>query len=152
MLKTLFRFIMILPLFAAAQQTTEYPADYLSPEFHAGRRAAFREMMPKNAVAFFFASQVRNRNNDVDYQFAQNKNFYYLAGLEEPNSLLIIYKEPVTILGKQEQSFYSFSQETLKEKCGQEKFWALMVLSLATKWRMFLRMISLPLQQLISAI
>lgn len=82
-----------------AQQTTEYPNDYLSPEFHAGRRAAFREMMPDNSVGVFFASQVRVRNNDVDYQYAQSKNFYYLTGLEEPNSLLLLFKKPVTILG-----------------------------------------------------
>jgi Xaa-Pro aminopeptidase len=79
MLKKLFAALLILPVLAEAQQTTEYPNDYLSPEFHAGRRAAFREMMPNNSVAFFFASQVRNRNNDVDYAYAQNKNFYYLV-------------------------------------------------------------------------
>jgi len=88
-----------MPAFALAQQTTEYPNDYLSPEFHAGRRAAFREMMPNNSVGVFFASQVRVRNNDVDYQYAQSKNFYYFTGLEEPNSLLLLFKQPVTILG-----------------------------------------------------
>jgi Xaa-Pro aminopeptidase len=88
------------PLIILAQQKTEYPDDYLSPAFHAGRRAAVKEMMPKNSVAIFFASQVRNRNNDVDFQYAQNKNFYYLTGLEEPNAMLLIFKEPVTILEK----------------------------------------------------
>ncbi len=82
-----------------AQQTTEYPNDYLSAEFHAGRRTAFREMMPNNSVGIFFASQVRVRNNDVDYQYAQSKNFYYFTGLEEPNALLLLFKNPVTILG-----------------------------------------------------
>ena len=90
---------MMLPFISIAQQTTEYPNDYLSPEFHAGRRAAFREMMPDNSVGVFFASQVRVRNNDVDYQYAQSKNFYYLTGLEEPNALLLLFKKPVTILG-----------------------------------------------------
>jgi Xaa-Pro aminopeptidase len=100
MLRKLISLVLVLPLFTQAQQTTEYPNDYLSPEFHAGRRAAYREMMPKNSVAFFFASQVRVRNNDVDYTYAQSKNFYYLTGLEEPNSLLILFKEPVTINDK----------------------------------------------------
>lgn len=95
-----FLVLMILPFLAGAQQTTEYPSDHLSPAFHAGRRAAFREMMPKNSVGIFFAAQVRLRNNDVDFMFAQSKNFYYLTGLEEPNSLLLIFKEPVTILDK----------------------------------------------------
>jgi Xaa-Pro aminopeptidase len=98
--KTCFRLLcLLMPAFALAQQTTEYPNDYLSPEFHAGRRAAFREMMPNNSVGVFFASQVRVRNNDVDYQYAQSKNFYYFTGLEEPNSLLLLFKQPVTILG-----------------------------------------------------
>lgn len=91
--------LLVLPFVATAQQATEYPNDYLSPEFHAGRRAAFKALMPKNSVAFFFASQVRVRNNDVDYIYAQSKNFYYFTGLEEPNSLLVMFKEPVTLMG-----------------------------------------------------
>jgi Xaa-Pro aminopeptidase len=103
MLRKLTAFLSLaicLPLITQAQQTTDYPNDYLSPAFHAGRRAAVRDMMPKNSVGIFFASQVRNRNNDVDFQFAQNKNFYYLTGLEEPNAMLLIFKDPVTILDK----------------------------------------------------
>ena len=100
MLKKFLTFLYLVPLLLQAQQTTEYPNDYLSPAFHAGRRAAVREMMPKNSVALFFASQVRNRNNDVDFMYAQNKNFYYLTGLDEPNSMLLIFKEPVTLLDK----------------------------------------------------
>ncbi|MBV9988816.1 MAG: aminopeptidase P family protein [Chitinophagaceae bacterium] len=100
MFRKLLLLLLASPLLTQAQQNTEYPNDYLSPAFHAGRRAAFREMMPARSVALFFASQVRVRNNDVDFQFAQSKNFYYLTGLEEPNSLLLIFKEPVTILDK----------------------------------------------------
>ena len=100
MLKNVLTLFFVLPLLIQAQQTTEYPIDGLSPAFHAGRRTAFREQMPKNSVGIFFASQVRNRNNDVDYVYAQNKSFYYFTGLEEPNSLLLIFKEPVTILEK----------------------------------------------------
>ncbi|MES2004688.1 MAG: aminopeptidase P N-terminal domain-containing protein [Bacteroidota bacterium] len=100
MLKKIYFLLLLAPLFVQAQQTTDYPNDYLSPAFHAGRRAAVREMMPNHSVGIFFASQVRNRNNDVDYQYAQNKNFYYLTGLEEPNSMLLLFKDPVTLLGK----------------------------------------------------
>ena len=99
-LAPLVSFLLLIPMLTEAQQASEYPNDYLSPAFHAGRRAAVREMMPKNTVGIFFASQVRNRNNDVDFQFAQNKNFYYLTGLEEPNSMLLLFKEPVIVLGK----------------------------------------------------
>lgn len=103
MLRKLFVLLLVataLPQGSTAQQTTEYPNDYLSPEFHAGRRAAVKELMPKNSVAVFFAAQTRNRSNDVDFNYAQNKNFYYLTGLEEPNAMLLLFKEPATINGK----------------------------------------------------
>jgi Xaa-Pro aminopeptidase len=100
MLRKICFLLALIPSFIGAQQTTEYPTDYLSPAFHAGRRAAFIEKMPANSVAFFFASQVRVRNNDIDFQYAQSKNFYYLTGLEEPNALLLLFKEPITILDK----------------------------------------------------
>lgn len=98
--KTIRLLAAFLPLTAMAQQTTEYPNDYLSPEFHAGRRAAFRDAMPDKSVGVFFASQVRVRSNDVDFQYAQNKNFYYFTGLEEPNAVLLLFKNPVTLLGE----------------------------------------------------
>lgn len=83
-----------------AQGTAEYPDDYLSPAFHAGRRAAFREKMPQRSVALFFASPQKVRNNDVNYIYAPSKNLYYLTGLEEPNALLLLFKQSVTLLGK----------------------------------------------------
>ncbi|MCA6471336.1 MAG: aminopeptidase P family protein [Chitinophagaceae bacterium] len=83
-----------------AQGTAEYPDDYLSPAFHAGRRAAFREKMPQRSVAMFFASPQKVRNNDVNYIYAPSKNLYYLTGLEEPNALLLLFKQSVTLLGK----------------------------------------------------
>ncbi|MEO8173287.1 MAG: aminopeptidase P N-terminal domain-containing protein [Sediminibacterium sp.] len=110
MLRKLCSLLLILPLFTQAQQTTEYPNDHLSPAFHAGRRAAFKELMPKNAVGIFFASQVRQRNNDVDYMYAQSKNFYYLTGLEEPNAMLLLFKDPVTILDKTGTEFIFVQQ------------------------------------------
>jgi len=78
----------------------DYPTDYLTPEFHAGRRAAFKEKMSDKGVGIFFASQTRQRSNDTEFQYAQNKNFYYLTGLEEPNAVLLLFKQPVTLLGK----------------------------------------------------
>ena len=75
----------------------EIPSDYLTPAFHADRRAAVRAKMPPNSVAVFFANPVRNRANDVDFHYHQNPNFYYLTGLKEPHAILIIYKEAQTV-------------------------------------------------------
>lgn len=72
------------------------PTDYLSIEFHKGRRELFRSKMPKNSVAVFFANPIRNRANDVDYVFHQDPNFYYLTGYREPNAVLVIYSDNQT--------------------------------------------------------
>src|ERR1700739_5171724 len=80
-----------------AQPDSLYDRDWLSASFHASRRNAFRaEMLPKS-VAFIFANPERNRSNDVEYQYSQNPDFYYLSGLTEPNAVLIIFKEPQVI-------------------------------------------------------
>ncbi|WP_455168753.1 aminopeptidase P N-terminal domain-containing protein [Aegicerativicinus sediminis] len=69
------------------------PQDYLSSDFHKGRREALRAQMPKNSVAIFFANAVRNRANDVDYVYHQDPNFYYLTGYKEPNAVLVIFSD-----------------------------------------------------------
>ncbi len=70
-----------------------YDTDLLTKEFHKGRRDAFRKLMPEASIAVFFANPVRNRNNDVDFEYAQNPDFYYLTGLIEPNAVLVLFKE-----------------------------------------------------------
>jgi Xaa-Pro aminopeptidase len=72
------------------------PTDYLSKEFHKERRQALRAKMPKNSVAVLFSNPVRNRANDVDFIYHQDPDFYYLTGLKEPHSVLIIFSEDQT--------------------------------------------------------
>jgi Xaa-Pro aminopeptidase len=72
------------------------PTDYLSKEFHKERREALQKKMPKNSVAVFFSNPVRNRANDVDYVYHQDPDFYYLTGLKEPNSVLVVFSEQQT--------------------------------------------------------
>ena len=83
----------------------DYPTDYLSPAFHADRRAAVKKQLSDKGVGIFFASQTRQRSNDTDFQYAQNKNFYYLTGLDEPNAVLLVFKQPVNLLGKSGTEF-----------------------------------------------
>ncbi len=71
----------------------EYDEDLLPAEFFAKNRQAVRDKMPANSVAVFFANPVRNRSNDVDFEYHQDPNFYYLTGLREPNAMLVIYKD-----------------------------------------------------------
>lgn len=102
---------LLLTATAVAQVRPDlYDTDKLSPAFHAGRRAALREKMPPNSVAVFFANPERIRNNDTDFQYAQDPNFYYLTGYPEPNALLVITKDEVAVNGRKGTEFF-FAQE-----------------------------------------
>ena len=70
-----------------------YDNDLLGAEFHAERRSALRKLLPENSVAVLFANPIRNRSNDVSYEYHQDPNFYYLTGLNEPHSMLLLFKE-----------------------------------------------------------
>src|SRR5687768_10486589 len=79
-----------------AQSSDDLPADFLTQEFHRGRREALREKLPPNSVAVFFANPIRNRANDVDFAYHQDPNFYYLTGYKEPDAVLLIFKDKQT--------------------------------------------------------
>ena len=72
------------------------PQDYLTKEFHAGRRAALREKMPANSVVMVLAFPTRTFSNDVEYLYHQNPDLYYFTGYKEPHSLLLIFKDDQT--------------------------------------------------------
>ena len=75
---------------------SQIPTDFLSKDFHKGRRDALRAKMPVNSVAVLFANPLRNRANDVDYVFHQDPNFYYLTGYREPNGVLVLFSDNQT--------------------------------------------------------
>lgn len=96
-------FLIIVALFSIsvngqpAPDTNEnLPTDYLSKEFHAGRRAALRQAMPDNSAIVFFAYPTRTFSNDVEYVYHQNPDMYYFSGYKEPHSLLIVFKDEQT--------------------------------------------------------
>ncbi|GAA4358956.1 hypothetical protein GCM10023185_25100 [Hymenobacter saemangeumensis] len=76
------------------------PTDFLSPAFHKERRERVREQLPPHGVAVLFAAPVRNRANDVNFIYHQNPDFYYLTGYDEPNAVLLLFKEPRTVGGQ----------------------------------------------------
>ncbi len=51
-----------------------------------------KEFMKKMAggIAIFASAPVRTRNYDVDYEYRQDSNFFYLTGFEEPESVCIL--------------------------------------------------------------
>jgi len=67
-------------------------------EFHQ-RRTKFLSQI-KGSAAIFFAAPDLIRNNDVHHAYRQDSNFYYLTGLEEPESICVLNpqsKDPFTL-------------------------------------------------------
>ena len=89
-------FFLLFTVFISYSQSDAllFDNDLLTKEFHQGRRDALRRQMEDSSVAVFFANPVRNRANDVNYQYHQDPNFYYLTGFTESNAILLVFKEP----------------------------------------------------------
>jgi len=73
--------------------TENLPKDYLTKEFHAGRRDALRKLMADNSVAVIFAYPERVFSQDVNYAYHANPDLYYFSGYKETNAILLIFKE-----------------------------------------------------------
>ncbi|WP_192348422.1 aminopeptidase P family protein [Algoriphagus sp. Y33] len=91
---------LILAIIASCTFAQSYFKDGLSPEWHSQRRDELRKLMPANSVAVFFNNPVKNRTNDVDYVYHPNTDFFYLTGLREPNSVLLVFSEEREVNGE----------------------------------------------------
>jgi len=89
--------ILVITLVAQISFAQDFePKDYLTKEFHAGRRDALRAIMPENSVMAVFSYPTRNFSNDVDYLYHQNPDLYYFSGYKEPDGILLIFKDAQT--------------------------------------------------------
>ena len=63
-------------------------------ELYARRRAKFVDAMIKtrgaDAVAVFASAPVFIRNNDVDHDYRQDSDLFYLTGFAEPDAVLVL--------------------------------------------------------------
>lgn len=82
--------------FSPVHSQENLPTDYLSTEFHKGRREAFRTLMPANSVAVIFSYPERVFSKDINYNYHANPDMYYLTGYKEPDAVLLLFKENQT--------------------------------------------------------
>ena len=76
------------------------------------RRQKLLEQMEENSVCLLFSGVPKIKSEDACYDFAVNMNFYYLTGIEQDNSMLILIK---SITGSHVYLFVDEYSE-LKEK------------------------------------
>ena len=56
------------------------------------RRQNFAKHMKSDSIAMIESSPIKIRNNDSTYRYRQCSNFLYLTGYNEPDAVLLIYK------------------------------------------------------------
>jgi len=48
------------------------------------------KLMGRDCIAIIPAAPVRHRNNDVEYDYRQDSDFYYMTGFDEPESVAVL--------------------------------------------------------------
>lgn len=69
------------------------------------RREKLIDRMSENSVCLLFSGVPKIRSEDSEYPFLSNRNFFYLTGIEQENSVLLIIK------GISERHIYLFVDE-----------------------------------------
>jgi Xaa-Pro aminopeptidase len=82
----------------------EYDTDLGSPSMFKARRDSVMAKIGSSAIAVFYSNWERIRNADVEYQFRQDDNFYYLTGFTEPESILLLAPNGVIVRNPEDTS------------------------------------------------
>jgi Xaa-Pro aminopeptidase len=74
------------------------------------RRTQLMRLIGEEGIAILPAAPVRQRNNDVDYNYRQDSDFYYLTGFSEPEAVAVL------IPGRQAAQYILFIRERDPER------------------------------------
>ncbi len=103
MLKEKFRFdkavIVWLILFVLSINVRAEENARFSAEVYAQRRAAVLELMPENSIAIFHAAALKTRSNDVEYEYRQANDLFYLTGIVDARTALLLLKNAEEVSG-----------------------------------------------------
>lgn len=77
---------------------------------YARRRRALMRLMGRDAIAIVPSAPVRQRNNDVEYNYRQGSDFYYLTGFSEPDAVAVL------IPGREAAEYVLFVRERNRER------------------------------------
>ena len=65
----------------------------LAPELFSENRRRFRELLPPASLAIFHANDVPPTNADGTMAFRQNNDLYYLSGVDQEESILVLFPD-----------------------------------------------------------
>jgi Xaa-Pro aminopeptidase len=64
-----------------------------SSEFHTVNRENFTRKLLPGSAAVFHSSDVFYRNGDQPFRYRQNSDFFYLTGIDQENSILLLFPD-----------------------------------------------------------
>jgi Xaa-Pro aminopeptidase len=67
-----------------------------SKEYSIRREKVFQQIMEQSILILFSGGLIKS-SADATFPFVVNKNFYYLTGIEQENSILVMLKTPTTV-------------------------------------------------------
>ena len=67
--------------------------DTINPSFFSKNRQALIQKMKDNSIAFYFAHDELWRNGDQYFPYRQNSDFYYLTGILQASTILVLEKK-----------------------------------------------------------
>lgn len=91
---------MVFLLSGADAQTFRYEVydtDLIPPHVYKERRDRVLASMSTKNIAIVFSADVRNRQNDVDYEYRQNSDMLYLTGVTGPGATLLLVPRGIRI-------------------------------------------------------
>lgn len=67
--------------------------DPISPELFALNRKRFTQKMLPDAIAIFHSNDLMPRNGDTFFPFRQNSDLFYLSGLDQEETILVLFPD-----------------------------------------------------------
>ncbi|HEY0041177.1 MAG TPA: aminopeptidase P N-terminal domain-containing protein, partial [Flavisolibacter sp.] len=65
----------------------------LNPEIFISNRKRFVEKMKPDSIAIFVSNDEVPRNGDAIYHFQQNSDLYWLSGIQQEDSMVILFPD-----------------------------------------------------------
>ena len=84
----------------------------METSFYRQNRKEFAEHMKPGDAALFYCGETIRRSCDENYEFFANRNFIYLCGIEQKESVLLLEKEGESCL----ETLYILEPDFMKER------------------------------------
>lgn len=84
----------------------------MEASFYSGNRRVFMEHMKDGELAIFLSGEIIRKSADDDHPFYANRNFVYLTGIDQRDSILMLYKEA----GKSEEKLFILAPDAFEER------------------------------------